>query len=54
MLNDLGISNLEFIKSQLGMLAMALHMEKYCKVLEMNGATFYEDPMHCEYLKDIF
>jgi hypothetical protein len=37
---------------ELGMLAMALDMDEYCKVLEMNGATFYEDPKECEYLKD--
>lgn len=43
----------ELWKTQLGMLPMALNMDEYCKVLELNGARFYEDPKDCGYLADL-
>lgn len=46
------LADAEFFRCKLGMLKMALDMKEYCKVLEMNGATFYENPQDCEYLKD--
>lgn len=42
-----------FIFSRVGLLAMALDMDEHCKVLEEIGATFYEDPKACEYLRDV-
>lgn len=49
----LKLTEQERLYSKMGMLANALNMEEYCKVLEMNGATFYEDPKDCEYLRDV-
>lgn len=49
----LRLNKSEFSKSQTGLLAMALDMDEYCKVLERIGATFYENAKDCEYLKDI-
>ena len=32
---------------------MAVDVEEYCKVLEVNGAIFCRDLKDCEYLKDV-
>jgi hypothetical protein len=47
------LSDEEMFKTQLGMLSMALNMDEYCKVLELNGAEFHRDPKDCDYLKDV-
>jgi hypothetical protein len=49
----LQLNQTEYYLSRVGMLAMALDMDEYCKVLETIGATFYEDPKDCDYLKDL-
>lgn len=50
----LKLADRERVSTQLGMLRMAMNMDEYCKVLEENGAVFYEDPKDCEYLNDVF